>query len=80
MLKDTEVTEITGEPRSHSGAGHKLILAKPLPYTASPIIGAVLGALAMRSFMSDISTAAQRTHQLRWMLKNQKVDVTDGVN
>jgi hypothetical protein len=30
--------------------------------------------------MSDISTAAQRSYQLRWMLKNHKVDLIEGVN
>jgi hypothetical protein len=77
VLKDTEVTEITGTTK-------EAILGLAITYfgeTAAvygiPIIGAVLGTIAMRSFMSDVSTAAQRSYQLRWLLKNQKIDVAD---
>ena len=80
LLKDTEVTEITGKTK-------EAILGLAIGYfgeTAAmygiPILGAVLGAIAMRSFLSDISTAAQRSYQLRWMLKNQKVDLATGVS
>jgi hypothetical protein len=78
VLKDTEVTEITGETK-------EAILGLAIDYfgeTAAmygiPILGAVLGAIAMRSFISDISTTAQRSYQLRWLLKNQKVDLITG--
>ena len=80
VLKDTEVTEITGQTK-------EAILGLAITYfgeTAAvygiPIIGAVLGAIAMRTFISDISTAAQRSYQLRWLLKNHKVDMADSVN
>jgi hypothetical protein len=78
LLKDTEVTEITGKTK-------EAILGLAIAYfgeTAAlygiPILGAVLGAIAMRSFISDISFAAQRSYQLRWLLKNQKVDLITG--
>jgi hypothetical protein len=78
FLKDTEVTEITGKTK-------EAILGLAIAYfgeTAAmygiPILGAVLGAIAMRSFISDVSTAAQRSYQLRWLLKNQKVDLITG--
>jgi hypothetical protein len=75
LLKDTEVAEITGQTK-------EAILELAIGYFGEtavmygiPIIGAVLGAVAMRSFVSDISTTAQRSYQLRWLLKNQKVDI-----
>jgi hypothetical protein len=75
LLKDTEVTEITGKTK-------EAILGLAISYFGEtsavygiPILGAVLGAIAMRSFIDDISTAAQRSYQLRWMSKNNRVEI-----
>ncbi len=78
VLKDTEVTEITGRTKEAILGLAIIYFGETAAVYGIPIIGAVLGAIAMRSFMSDISTAAQRSYQLRWLLQNHKVDVADG--
>lgn len=73
IITDAELAEITGETKEAVIGLALTSCSETLAVFALPVVGMVLGAVGLRTFLANIAAVAQRAYQMRWLLQRGRV-------